>query len=53
MGAGGGCVIQDISLKAYQEKVGDSVMSVDTDTYTFVSSYTIKCYNIEFAKKTS
>jgi len=52
MGGGGGCVIETISLKAYQEKVGDSVMSVDTntDTYTFVSSHTIKCYNIEFSK---
>ena len=52
MGAGGGCVIQDISLKAYQKMVGPNVMTVDTntDTYTFVSSHTIKCYNIEFAK---
>ena len=54
MGGGGGCVIKTISLKAYQEKVGDSVMTVntDTDTYTFVSgtSHTIKCYNIEFSK---
>ena len=54
MGGGGGCVIETISLEAYQKKVGDSVMSVDTDTntYTFVSgtSHTIKCYNIEFAE---
>ena len=54
MGGGGGCVIETISLEAYQKKVGIKVMTVDTntDTYTFVSgtSHTIKCYNIEFAK---
>jgi len=30
MGGGGGCVIETISWEQYQEKVGDSVMSVDT-----------------------
>jgi len=40
MGSGGGCVIKTVSLAQYQQIVGNSVMTVLANTYTFVSGIT-------------